>query len=278
MANPVFGYVEIAGSNSVTYDQSSIARIERVFIGPAATWYPFLRYMVKRPHPVARWAYPIAISITPALGENTRSIVPYDPGRNVIGYEYARIHITYGINGQAIAVWPEGIPLPPKRRDTWLELRLESGGEFMFLEGAARWADNPHNYPDQPVPGPTSNAARYYIPTQKIAIVWHNVLLLRTNELDKLVGKVNSDRFLGKPPETVLFESYSLSMENTLDLDFPVRWAVTCNFIYRAVVVGNRIYGWNYELRHDGWKEVQINTGSGLRKRYEPAAFSRMFM
>ena len=66
----------------------------------------------------------MAISITPVLGDNARSSVPYDPGRNVIGYEYARIHITYGINGQAIAVWPDGIPVPPKRPGTWLELRL----------------------------------------------------------------------------------------------------------------------------------------------------------
>lgn len=278
MANTLFGYVEVAGSNSVTYDQSSIARIERIFVGPAATWQPFVRYMANRPHPVAQWAYPIAISITPLLGESARSLVPRDPGRNVIGYEFARIQITYGINGQAVAVWPVGIPVPPKRPGTWLELRLESGGEFMFIEGAAKWADNPNNYPDEPVPGPASTATRYYVPTQKIAVVWHNVLLLRANELDKMVGKVNSDPFLGKPPETLLFESYSLSMENALDFNFPVRWAVTCNFVYRAIKVGNTVYGWNHELRHDGWKEVIVETGSGPQKRYEPVPFRWMFM
>ncbi|MBC7350856.1 MAG: hypothetical protein H5U08_00710 [Thermogutta sp.] len=278
MANTLFGYVEVSGSNTVSYDATSIARIDRVFVGPAATWHLFVRYIANRPHPVARWAYPIALQISPLLGEATKSITPRDPGRSVIGYDAARIQVTYGVNGQAIAIWPQGIDLPPRRPGTWLELKLESGGEFMFVEGAAKWADNPNGYPDEPVPGPTSAAARYYVPQQKITVVWHNVLILRAKELDKMVGKVNSHPFLGKPPETLLFESYNLAMENTLDLDFPVRWAVTCNFIYRGIVVGGHVYGWNHELRHDGWKEVIVETGSGPGKRYEPTSFKWMFM
>ncbi|MGB9619745.1 MAG: hypothetical protein ACPL7K_04990, partial [Armatimonadota bacterium] len=146
------------------------------------------------------------------------------------------------------------------------------------LVDAAKWADNPNGYPDEPIPGAQSPAMRLYVPQQRITIVWHNVILVRAKELDKMVGRVNADEFLGRSPETILFESYSMQPEMTFDLNFPVRWAVTCNFIYRAIIVGGEIYGWNHELRHDGWKRVIVETGRGPSDRYEKTSFRGIFM
>lgn len=277
MANTLFGFVEISGSNAATFDNSSIARIERTFIGPAVNVWPFLRYMQKKPHPAARWAYPVSINVDPALGEGTKSIPPRDPGAAVIGYDYARIRITYGINPQEIALWPEGMTVPRRRKGTWLELKLDAGGEFLKIDNA-QWSDNLDEDPFKPVPEGESPALRLYVPQQQIGIIWHNLEWVPQQRFDAAVGKVNRSSFLGKPAGTVLFENYSVDMETTLDFDYPVRWAVTCNFLYRCVTDKGKTYGWNHELRKDGWQQVYVKTTSGWSLRYEETDFTNLFV
>ncbi|WP_347245385.1 hypothetical protein [Thermogutta sp.] len=274
MANTLFGFVEISGSNNTTLDASNVVQIDRKFVGPAARVIPFVRYMSKKSHPVARWAYPVSIRIEPYLGDATRSVIPRDPSRAVIGYDVAIVTITYGVNTQAIALWPEGWSVPHHRRGTWLELRLDSSGEFMQIESAA-WEDNKAKDPAYPIPEHGSPALQLYIPQQRITVVWHGVPWV-PKYLDFYVSKVNAKEFLGKPAETLLFENYSIQMETVLDLNYPVRWAVSCNFLYRCVQ-DHGPHGWNEELRRDGWRRVFVRTVYGLRPRYDSADFNRLF-
>lgn len=277
MANTLFGFVEISGSNASTFDSSSIARIDRTFLGPAANLWSFLRHMIKKPHPGALWAKPIAITIEPALGDGTKSVPPRDPGQSVITYDYTRVRITYGINAQEIALWPEGFAVPPRRRDTWLELKLDAGGEFLKIDNA-QWGDNLDEDPFKPIPDGQSPALRLYVPQQQITIIWHNLTQVPQQRFDNAIGKVNAKTFLGKPPHTVLFENYTIDMETTLDFDYPVRWAVSCSFLYRCVRDKEQVYGWNHELRQDGWQPVYVKTLSGWALRYEEDDFSGLFM
>lgn len=277
MANTVFGYVETSGSNVATFDASSIVDIERTFIGPAATLWSFIRYMVRRPHPVARYAYPTSIRVSPAVGESTRSVPPRDPAAAVIAYDVAQVTIRYGMTASQVAYWPEGMDVPRRRKGTWLELKIDAGGEFLTIENAT-W-DGSQDDPFSPLPPGESPVRRLYVAQQQIAITWHGVTLVPQKRFEDLLGTVNSTAFLGKPAQTLLFESYAPQMEVALDPDFPVKWAITCNFLYRGVKSGDKTYGWNHELKpQSGWTEVYVKTDSGWALRYTPKDFTNIFL
>lgn len=273
-----FGYVEINGSNTMTLDTSGIVQATRVFVGPWPARFQFARLVGKKPHPDAGWAYPVKIDIKPLLGDAEQSVaLPSSIVSRAIQYRSAMITVDYGVREAELAWWPPGLTVPARRRGTFLELRADAGGEFLTIDNA-QWGDNLDEDPFKPVPDGESPAFRLYMPQTQFDIVWHRVERVPVRRLDALVGRVNEYEFLGKPPETVLLNNYSFSIETDLDLSMPVKWAVSFSFTYRGVKSKDKVYGWNHELRKEGgWIEVYVKTDTGWAKRYEAADFTDMF-
>lgn len=277
MPSVMWHLAELPGSGAATFDTTSIVSVERRFVVP---WYErnaFAALIAAYPHPVYRYARPVRITITPLLGENEPNRQPVNPVFDEIEYQHALITVTYSVDPVAIAIWPSGIPVPPHRDGTTLELRLESGGEFLLLEGAV-WADNPSEDPTGPVPEEGSPALRLYINQRRIQITWHGVDIVDAGRFEGHKGRVNMHNFLGCHPETLLFESYSIAQEIVLHPERPVRWAVTCVFLHRELQGAMGVYGWNHEFRRDGIQRVLIRDDIGhLRDRYLVADFTYMF-
>ncbi len=274
-----YGYVEISGSNRLTISKSNVAQATRVFIGPWANRFLFAGAISEAPHPESEWLVPQQVTIEPFLGDATNSLPPSDPVTQAIAYDHCRITVEYGVDAGAIAWWPPGMSVPHRREGTYLELRAESGGEFLKTDNAV-WEDNPDGDPEGGRPEGDSPAFRLFIPEIQFEIIWHYVDEVPVSRLDGLVGSVNQYSFLGKPPETMLFTHYSFQTETVLDLDNPVRWAVSCQFIYRGVKgLAEETYGWNHELGPTGWKRVQVIGQLGVPEdRYPKADFSGMFL
>lgn len=274
-----YGFIEINGSNAMTIDANGVAQSTRIFVGPWSKRFLFAGLMSKQRHPDAVWAYPTKIDIKPLLGDNEKAVrLPDTVARRAIEYPNALVTIEYGVRPDEFALWPNGIPVPDRRRGTVLELRTDAGGEFLKIDNA-QWGDNLSEDPYKQVPQGDSAALRLYVPQHQFDIVWHYVDDVPTADLDKLIGRVNSKEFLGKPKGTLLMNSYGMTIETTLDLVRPIRWAVSVSITYRGVKVGKQTYGWNYELRQDGWKEVYVRgEGGAWTKRYEEADFTYMFM
>lgn len=272
-----FGFVEIPPSNAATFDAASIARVDRAFIGPAARAEAFATYMIAKPHPLLRAVRPVAVTIEPAFGAGSISIPPRDPGARAIMYRDAKITITYGVDTERYAPWPRDIPRPKAAKGTWLTIKMEGGGEFLTADNV-QWADNTGSDPFYPTPSSNSAAARFYISNIKIELTWHGLVQARTDFFDKACGRVNRKTFLGKPPGTILLENYDLATEHALDFRRPIRHAIICHFLHRAIYDGKRTLGWNYDLRADGWKEVRFRSSSGWGLRYEEYDFHNLFL
>jgi len=194
-------------------------------------------------------------------------------------YAYARVTLTYiaetdDQNQQVPDQNQQQLQLPSGAR---LQIQVRGNGDFLLFPARdMRWGDNLGGYPDQPIPQDDSGVGRVIIPMQDWIITLSNLGGINVSKLTNKLGHVNSDVFLGYSAGTVLFESYDVDWQWSLENGQPkMTWSCAWHFKVRAIKRGSQIYGWNYEYRGtSGWVEVRMADGT---LRYEDTAFADIF-
>jgi hypothetical protein len=192
-------------------------------------------------------------------------------------YTHARVTLIFVAEADSSSPqWPDSnVPsLPSGAR---VQVQVRGGGEFMLFPARdLRWEDNSIGNPGQPIPQEDSGVGRIVVPQQDWIITLSNLTTINRTKLDDRLGKVNQAAFLGYPAECVLFESYDVDWQWSLDNGTPkVTWSCAWHLKARAIKRGANTYGWNHEYRGpDNWKKVTMADGT---PRYELANFSDLF-
>jgi len=194
-------------------------------------------------------------------------------------YTYARVTLVYIAEVDSSSPqWPsDAANAPTFPGGAQVQVQVRGGGEFMLFPARdLRWADNVSASPSAAIPQEDSGVGRIVIPSQDWVITLSNLATINLPKLTDRLGKVNQAAFIGYPAETVLFESYDVDWQWSLDGGSPkVTWSVAWHLKVRAIKRGANTYGWNHEYRGaDGWVRVKLADNTD---RYEKANFSDLF-
>jgi hypothetical protein len=268
---------ELAGSNTTSFDLASGITVTRRFMCNWGERYALANSLIGTQHPELPWAWAKRVTIEPSVSEPVGG--PFEvsnPAAQIVQYPTtpAIVTVEYGPG----LWWPPEIPLPGFRFGTALELSISSGGEFLKVDASTpAWEDNTSGDADKALPPPDSPASRYYVSLTDVQIRWHFVHNPPIGRFQDLKGCVNADTFLSAPPETLLFTSWDLAPEIAGSLAFPAAWMVTVHLQHRQINTASGTFGWNHELRRDGWKKVYMQTDAGPQLRYAAVSFASMF-
>lgn len=196
-------------------------------------------------------------------------------------YQYARVTLTYLAeidSGSSSSQWPSGpSEAPTFPSGAGVQVQVRGSGEFLlFPARSLRYESNPAGSPTGPIPQEDSGAGKIVVPVEDWVITLSNLNIVNRAKLTDRLGKVNQAAFLGYPPETVLFESWDLDWQWTLDGGAPkVTYTVAWHFKVRAIKRDTNTYGWNHDYAGPGagWQRVLMD-GS---PRYELAPFANIF-
>ncbi len=265
--------MELVGSGESVHEVGSGNTARRVFLVPWSQRLLVAENLLGSPHPSVPYCWCRRVAIYPAHDEAKAW-----EENGEIQYGLARLEAEYATDF-SLAPWP--IPKPAVRPGTSLAIQsIRIGGEFMRVPGrAVAWEDNPQQDPSGPVPEDNSPAGRILVRTAEISLVWQYVDEPPIGTWNSLLGAVNGTWFLGCPPETLLFVGYELAPDTKASITSPSTWRLLAAFSYRGINVGSAVYGWNHELRADGWHRVVMDDGAGNKVlRYRLASFNAMFL
>lgn len=263
---------EISGSNSSQHTVGQGNSSSRVFTVPWADRLTFAESLLGAPHPEIPFCWCKSVSIEPFPSRDPAAY----PG-TAIAYELAKVTAEYGTDFTVAEQWPSAVPRPTVRANTTLQLAMRLGAEFLrFPARETRWEDNTTGDPTKPVPDEDSPAGRLLVRQGEINLTWNYVD--DPPLLTEYFGTVNSDTFLGAPPETLLFGGVELVESTKASITDPGCWTVKVTLQYRMIKVGLNTYGWNHEYRgEDGWKKVYMFDGTSWAERYKPVPYASMF-
>ena len=192
-------------------------------------------------------------------------------------YTHAKITLVFVAENQSSTPdWPTN-NAPTFPANAQVQVQVRGGGDFMLYPARdMRWSDNATANPAQPIPSEDSNVGRIIVPTQDWTITVSNLISVNLPNLREKLGHVNNGAFMGYPSECLLFESFDIDWQWSLDNGQPkVTWSVTWHLKAREIQEGQNSYGWNHEYRGaDGWKRVVMANG---QDRYPVANFDTLF-
>ena len=268
------GYDELSGSPKESLSESSGSTSERRFLVPWNTRLAFAAAIGKGDHPWLKHCRVVGIDLQPWTDDLVPDGVITDPSLASASYgtKPCLVTIKYGPDFSQ-KTWPTDMPKPTMRAGTELRYQIRGSGKFLLVPcSATRWEDDPT------IPVPVDANAAVLIPQAAIMLQWDLVDNPPLSRLSGLLGKVNSTTFLGNPPETVLFEDFSLSetfrdsATNTMHTN-----RVNLNYSVRAIPDGmGGTVGWNHDYREfpAGWARMLLSDG---QPRYKLADMSGMF-
>jgi len=257
------GYEELAGSPREAFGESSGPSATRVFLIPWATRFTFADALVGdgngSVYPGFDHCRVKQIEIEPFSKEFPPNGVIMDPATDMVEYlanggVAAQVTVSYGPSF-ADKTWPNDIDFPALREGTELRLRIRGSGQFLTLPGRFT-----RPYASSDTCPPDMNA-RVVIPITEYQIQWDYVGNVRVKWLEERLGHVNSVKFLGAEPETLLFESFDVDDSFRVDVTDP-----HCNrvnmLLRKRHVQGHTTYGWNHDfLENTGWTRIEFENG-----------------
>lgn len=246
------------------------------------------RLTVEREHIVSWAAHPVWVAsqigtvdpLIPLCRCRQARIEPVGPIDGSSDYTHARVTLIYIAEADSSSPsWPDpnAQSLPTLPSGAQMQIQIRGGGEFLaFPARDLRWTDNVSGSPSAAIPQEDSGVGRVVIPSQDWVITLSNLAAINLPKLTDRLGKVNNAMFIGYPAETVLFESYDVDWQWSLDNGSPkVTWSVAWHLKVRAIKRGDNTYGWNHEYRGpDGWIKVKLADNTD---RYEAANFADLF-
>jgi hypothetical protein len=193
----------------------------------------------------------------------------------------------FALDYQAVP-WPDNIPQPDYTSGTTLRLEARFSGQFLTLPARALQSSGtytPTSNPDgspydgppiTPPPPPPNSNNRVLIPLVDYVVEWDRVQDLSTLDFDGVIGFVNESEFMGCEAETLLLEGVSLMPSFVLSPTNPHSWKATAALKRRRIVVGDDVYGWNYDFLPNppGWTRIIMSDGN---PRYPAADFTGLF-
>lgn len=265
-------YDELSGSPKESLNESSGSTVERNFLVPWNTRLTFAQSFVGTGYPNFPQARVVAIDIKPWTEDLVPSGTITDPSLSTADYstQPALITIKYGPDFTQ-KTWPTDMVKPSFRSGTELRFQIRGSGQFLTIPAAAtKWED------DSKAIVPADINSTVLIPLSQIRIQWDFVDDPPIGRLEDLVGKLNSDPFLGSPPETLLFENYEISESFRAAALNPHTNRVIVNFAARKIHDGPNIRGWNHDYRENpaGWAKLLLSNG---QPRYTAQPFAGMF-
>lgn len=262
---------EICGSNSSNHAVGNGNAATRTWVVPWASRIAFAESVYGSPHPEIPYCWCNAVAIEPIMAEQVAS----EPG-GVITYPngHAKITASYATDWAIANHWPADIPKPDFRENTGLTIGVQYAGEWMRVPAReVRWEDNYAGDPDLPLPDDESMCGRIMIQGAHYNLLWKYVDNPPIKRLRGAIGQVNDAPFLGCERGTLLCVGFDLEPSSKASIAEPGSWECPVKFQERTIAVGGVNYGWNHELRADGWHEVVING----EPRYKYADLSGLF-
>jgi hypothetical protein len=268
-------YDEVAGSPKESLSESSGSSAERYFLVPWNTRLTFAQLLVSTaaayPHfPQSRV---VSVDLKPWMDADTLpSGTVIDPSVQSNGYgtQPCLITIKYGPD-YTKKVWPSGFTKPAIRYGTELRFQIQSTASFFLVPAAScKWED------DDQIPVPENVNSIMLIPKKGLQFQWDFVDDPPITRLDSMLGRVNSDTFLGSPAETLLFESYDVAESFRAAPFNPHTNRVTVQLTQQKIWTGTEFVGWNHDYREEpaGWEKLLL---SDDEPRYKLTAFASMF-
>jgi len=279
---------ELSGSGRSTHSYDSGNADERIFLCHWNNRFSLADQLAGQPHPVLPYCYVHTVRIEPLSADLSPSDgASIDPENQVVAYaqnggKVALVRAIYATDYKA-APWPCEITKPSISDGTALSLRIKSAGQFLTIPASLlRWSDNAGGDPTDQMPAP-DNDGRLLIPIREFHLEWDYIDDPPVEAWDALIGKVNSEEFLGCAAETLLFEAYDLEPAPKFKPTDPFGFRMTTVLKHRKISAytpgeGEASVGWNHDLRADGWQRIKVDDGSGnVDNRYKLTDFSDMF-
>jgi len=257
---------EKCGSNSSAHAVGSGNAATRVFVVDWASRLTFAQSLTGAAHPEIPYCWCNSLKIDPIIREQPANESPTG---------YALVTAEYATDWATANHWPSDIPKPDHCEGTGLTLRMQYAGDFLRVPAREmQWDDNPYSEPDKPIPDDESMAGRILIQGAQYDLQWVYVDDPPIKRLRAAESHVNEDEFLGCDPGTLLFLGFDLTPSANFDLLDPGSWELSLKFMERRIEIGEDIYGWNHELRADGWQQVNMRRNGDSGPRYQPMAFA----
>jgi len=194
--------------------------------------------------------------------------------------------------------WPAMFPKPMHIKGTVMSMDVKGSGQFILVSPNAFRAGG------GTVAFKPSDSCRFVIPITEYHVSCdrltraqvHQIMSPAANEWDLREGTVNSDEFMGIPPEGLNFDSWNAQPSLVPDPVDPVRWRLTAVLrkrqIWGALRAGQPLngpdgpgpYGWNHDYTNVdgkwGWYRTRVLGGlNGTTKvdRYTKVRFEDLF-
>ena len=269
---------ELSGSPRESLNESSGSTAERRYLVPMNQRITFAQAQVGKAYPNFPQARVVAIDMQPWMGEDALPDgVIIDPAISTAdyGFQPCLVTVKYGPDFTQKA-WPTQFPKPAFLLGTELRFQIRGDAKFLMIPtSACKWDDDVGSGGGN-IPVPEDINSAILIPARAIQIQWDFVNDPPITRLESLVGRVNSDTFLGSEAETLLFEGYDVTETFRASAIAPHTNRVTVNISQRRIDTGAAIVGWNHDYREEpaGWAKLLLTDDE---PRYKLTAFTGMF-
>jgi hypothetical protein len=277
--------IELSGSPRESLNESSGSSAERRFLVPMNQRITFAQSLVGTAYPNFPQARIVAVDLQPWMGDDAKPDgVITDPETATADYgdQLCLVTAKYGPDFTK-KDWPSDFAKPsPIRLGTELRFQIRGTAKFLPIPtSGTKWEDDGGGSGsggsgggDIPVPEDANSAI--LIPSRALQLQWDFVDDPPIAALEDLVGRLNSDSFLGSEPETLLFEGYDVSETFRASPINPHTNRVTVNISQRRIDAGGSIVGWNHDYREEpaGWIKLLLSDGE---PRYKLTTFAGMF-
>jgi hypothetical protein len=263
---------EIQGSARWSIDAGQRLQVEREFIVPWASHAAWVASQIGTLDPMIPLCRCRRAQIEPM------GVITTMPAT----YQWARVTLIYIAemdSSVSSSQWPGGASVAPAiPPGVSVQVQVRGGGEFLlFPARSLRYEINSSGSPSGPIPQEDSGAGRVVVPVQDWVITLGNMGSINLARMTDYLGRVNREPFLGYPPETVLFESWDLDWQWSLDGGAPKKtYNVSWHFKVRIIKRGSVLYGWNHDYVGPpaGWQRVLVDG----TPRYELIDFADIFL
>jgi hypothetical protein len=275
---------ELSGSPRESLNESSGSSAERRYLVPMNTRITFAQAQVGKGYPNFPQARVVAIDMQPWMGDDALPEgTSVDPALATADYgdQPCLITVKYGPDFTQKA-WPTEFPKPAFLLGTELRFQIRGSVEALMIPtSGCKWEDDDSGSGSTSgsggeIPVPEDTNSLILIPSRAIQIQWDFVNDPPITRLESMVGRLNSDTFLGSEDETLLFEGYDITETFRASAIAPHTNRVTVNLSQRRIDTGGGIVGWNHDYRESpaGWAKLLLSDGE---PRYKSTAFAGMF-
>ena len=264
-------YDELSGSPKESLNESSGSTAERKFLVPFDSRLTFAQSFVGTTYPNFPQSRIVAIDIQPWTEDLVPSGTITDPSLTTADYgtQPCLVTVKYGPDFTKKS-WPTGFTKPSARGGTELRFQIRGAGQFMTIPSAGlKWSDDPTAI----VPADVQSTV--LVPTAAFQLQWDFVDDPPISRFETMIGQVNSDTFLGQPPDTILFNSYDISESFRAAPLNPHTNRVVISLVSRKIKDGASTHGWNHYYREEpaGWAKLLKSNGDPM---YTSTAMSGM--